>query len=87
MSFVGTGQTVCVFSFPFGTEGGMWDLIVVIPDPFYLLSISLFSKTTKLRLLTNLYFKISLWFINSQSTFFSFLFCNKSGFYLSTVSI
>ena len=31
-SFVGIGQTLFVSSFPFGIEGGMWDVIVLIPD-------------------------------------------------------
>ena len=32
MSFVGVGQIVCVTSFPFSIECGMWDVIVLIPD-------------------------------------------------------
>ena len=39
MSFVGVGQIVCVCvcvcvcpSFPFGIEGGVWDVIVLIPE-------------------------------------------------------
>ena len=32
MRFVGVGQIICVLSFPFGIEGGMWDVIVLIPD-------------------------------------------------------
>ena len=33
VSFVNVYQFVCVCaSFPFGFEGGMWDLIVVVPD-------------------------------------------------------
>ena len=32
MSFVGVCQIVCVSFFPFCIEGGMWDVIVVIPD-------------------------------------------------------
>ena len=33
MSFVGVGQSVCMLhSFPFGIEGGMWDVIVLIPN-------------------------------------------------------
>ena len=33
MSFVGVGQNLCVCpSFPFGIEGGMWDVVVLIPD-------------------------------------------------------
>ena len=31
-SFVGVGPILCVFSFLFGFEGGMWDVIVLIPD-------------------------------------------------------
>ena len=32
MSFVGVGQILCVCpSFPFGIEGGIWDVIVLIP--------------------------------------------------------
>ena len=31
--FVGVGQILCVCpSFPFGIEGGMWGVIVLIPD-------------------------------------------------------
>ena len=30
--FVGVGQILCVPFFPFGIEGGMWDVIVLIPD-------------------------------------------------------
>ena len=37
--------SVCVFaSFPYGFEGGVWDLIIFISLPFYLLS----PRTTKL---------------------------------------
>ena len=33
VSFVNVYQFVCVCaSFPFGFEGGVWDLIVVVPD-------------------------------------------------------
>ena len=32
VSFVGVGQILCVSFFPFGIEGGMWDVIVLIPD-------------------------------------------------------
>ena len=33
VSFVNVYQLLCVCpSFPFGIEGGMWDLIVLIPD-------------------------------------------------------
>ena len=35
MSFVGVGQILCVCvcpSFPFGIEGGIWDVIVLIPN-------------------------------------------------------
>ena len=33
MSFVNFGQILCVFVFPrFVIEGGMWDVIVLIPD-------------------------------------------------------
>ena len=32
MSFVGVGQILCVPSLLFGIEGGMWDVIVLIPD-------------------------------------------------------
>ena len=33
LSFVNVYQFVCEYlSFPFGFEGGMWDLIVLIPD-------------------------------------------------------
>ena len=32
VSFVGVGQILCVSSFPFRIEGGMWDVIVLIPD-------------------------------------------------------
>ena len=31
MSFEGVGQIVCMFFFPFWIEGGMWDVIVLIP--------------------------------------------------------
>ena len=32
VSFVNVYQFLCVSSFPFGFEGGMWDVIVLIPD-------------------------------------------------------
>ena len=32
MSFVGVGQNCVCPSFPFGTEGGMWDVMALIPD-------------------------------------------------------
>ena len=32
MFCVGVGQICVCFSFPFGIEGGMWDVIVLIPD-------------------------------------------------------
>ena len=34
LSFVNVYQSVCVF-FPFGSDGGVWDLIVFIPDHFF----------------------------------------------------
>ena len=42
--FVNVYEFVCMCaSFPFGFEGGMWDLIVFIPD--HCLSIYFFYKT------------------------------------------
>ena len=32
MSFVGVGRICVCPSFPFGIEGGMWDVIVLFPD-------------------------------------------------------
>ena len=32
VSFVGVGQILCVSFFPLSIEGGMWDVIVLIPD-------------------------------------------------------
>ena len=32
VSYVGGGQILCVSFFPFCIEGGMWDVIVLIPD-------------------------------------------------------
>ena len=33
MSFVNVYEFVCA-AFPFGVEGGMWDLIVLLPDHY-----------------------------------------------------
>ena len=33
-SFVNVYQFVSVIFFPFGFEGGMWDLLVLVPDHF-----------------------------------------------------
>ena len=44
VSYVGVDHILCVSIFPFGIEGGMWDVIVLIPD--HCLSIYLsFSQT------------------------------------------
>ena len=32
VSFVNVYQILCASFFPFGTEGGMWDVIVLVPD-------------------------------------------------------
>ena len=32
MSFVSVDQILCVHPFTFGIEGGLWDVIVLIPD-------------------------------------------------------
>ena len=48
MSFVNVYQCVCV-CFPFGLAGGMWDLIVLVPDHcLSLLFLKEILKTNKL---------------------------------------
>ena len=45
MSFVGVGQILCVSFFsPFDIEGGVWDVILLIPN--YCLSIYFSEETT-----------------------------------------